>query len=68
MEEWELNDTIKMYDKMALKKIIKMSRDSDVNWEEMGNIIENSYNTLWSCIFTLDSMKEVNNEIWLIQD
>lgn len=66
VEEWELNDTIKMYNKMKLKKIGKMKRDSDVNWEEMGNIIENSYNTIWSCIFTLDSMKEVNNEIWLI--
>lgn len=34
----------------------------------MGEVISSSYNTIWACVFTLDPLKEIKNEIWLIQD
>ena len=26
------------------------------------------YESLWSCVFTLDTIKRVNREIWMVQD
>ena len=40
--------------------------ESNVGPEGMGEGISSSYNTIWSCVFTLDPIKEVNREIWLI--
>lgn len=59
---------MKMDDKFKFSKFGKMSFQSSVGPEPMGEVISSSYNTIWSCVFTLDPIKEVKNEIWLIQD
>lgn len=67
-EEWHVNNTIKVTDKLSVSSFTKTSAGKKVAREEMGDVIKTSYNTLWSTIFVLDPIKKVNNEIWIVQD
>lgn len=65
---WDVKNPMKMDNKFKFSKFSKMSFENIVGPEPMGEVISTSYNTIWSCVFTLDPIKEVKNEIWLIQD
>lgn len=67
-EEWAVNKSMKMYDGYKISSFNKVSKDGNVGMEPMGEVIGTGYNTLWSCMFTLDPVKKVNTETWLVQD
>jgi hypothetical protein len=59
---------MKLDNKFKFSKFGKKSFENNVGPEPMGEVIGSSYNTIWACVFHLDPIKEVKNEIWLIQD
>ena len=63
-----VEDKIKMKDKIKVSNLGKLSLENEVKRENIGEVIGDSYNTLWSIVFTLDPIKKVNNEVWMIQD
>ena len=63
---WKLTKPLKMDDQFKFSKFSKMSFQNTVGPEPMGDVISTSYNTIWACVFTLDPVKEIKNEIWLI--
>ena len=67
-DDLSVEDKIKMKDKMKISSLGKLSLENEVGRENMGEVIGDSYNTLWSIVFTLDPIKKVSNEIWMIQD
>jgi len=65
-DDLSVEDKIKMKDKMKISSLGKLSLENEVGRENMGEVIGDSYNTLWSIVFTLDPIKKVSNEIWMI--
>lgn len=63
---WSVKKSVKMDDTISVSKFGKTSTENSVKREAMGYQIDTNYNTLWSVVFTMDPVKKINREVWLV--